>query len=115
MPDAKIEQLRDQVRVFYSACCYLDKAIPVFGYADNGLRIRAATDQILELRAALAEQRERADTLQKALDSRCVKVGEYYIGNHPAGGYWIEHESGEGMQGGQHFEDVIHDYYRQNF
>lgn len=46
---------------------------------------------------------------------KCVKIGEYYIGLHPAGGYWIEHESGEGMQGGSHLEEVIDAYYKENF
>lgn len=45
----------DDCMAFYRACCYLDKAVPVFGYADNPARIRAATDEILRLRAELAK------------------------------------------------------------
>lgn len=41
---------------FHSACCYLDRAIPVFGYPDNGTRIRAVTDEVLRLREYAGEQ-----------------------------------------------------------
>lgn len=27
-----------------------------------------------------------------------LEIGKYSISVHPAGGFWIEHESGEGMQ-----------------
>lgn len=41
---------------FFRACVYLDKAIPVYGYPTNADRIRAATDEILRLRAELAKR-----------------------------------------------------------
>lgn len=46
---------------------------------------------------------------------RHVKIGKYFVGPHPAGGYWIEHESGEGMEGGARFEEAIDEYYKANF
>lgn len=44
-----------------------------------------------------------------------VKIGKYYIGRHPAGGYWIEHESGEGMEAGERFEEAVDEFYKNNF
>jgi len=41
----------------FSACCYLDRAIPVYGYEDNAQRVRAATDEILRLRALCKDTR----------------------------------------------------------
>ena len=44
-----------------------------------------------------------------------LKVGDYYIGARASGGYWIEHESGEGMQTGKALEEAIREFYRKHF
>lgn len=44
-----------------------------------------------------------------------VQIGEFYIARRNDGTYWIEHESGEGMQTGKAFEKAIADFYKENF
>ncbi len=45
-----------------------------------------------------------------------LHVGEYLITRLDSGDYWIEHESGEGMQVFRlNFEKLIADYYKSEF
>jgi hypothetical protein len=46
---------------------------------------------------------------------KCIKIGDYYVGQRPSGGYWIEHESGEGMQTGRELEEAIREFYAKHF
>ena len=49
-----------------------------------------------------------------------VTIGEYTLSHYPAGGIWIQHDSGEGMQviGDAHLQElarVIHEFYKRTF
>lgn len=44
-----------------------------------------------------------------------IKIGEYYISYFVNGTYWIEHESGEGMQVSEKFEKMLDAWYKENF
>lgn len=55
----------------FPACCYLDRAIPVYGYPDNAARIRAAADLIITLRADLAAALERIQQLELLNTAEC--------------------------------------------
>ena len=45
-----------------------------------------------------------------------LQIGDYYLGPATDGGYWIEHESGEGMHVRRKvMEKLIKDFYRENF
>ena len=86
----------------------------------NGLSILARREDkslptVAEAEAYVQSLRQRCGELEKERKPYYLKVGKYAIGNHPAGGYWLEHESGEGMQGGAHFEEVIDEYFKRNF
>lgn len=44
-----------------------------------------------------------------------LQIGDYVIGEVPAG-YWIEHESGEGMHvSKERMEKLIREFYKENF
>lgn len=49
--------------------------------------------------------------------ANALEIGAYKISPWPGpeGGFWIEHESGEGMQTGQRLIDAIHKFYQENF
>ena len=40
-----------------------------------------------------------------------IDVGEYIIYRMSNGNYWIADKTGEGMEVGQSFEKLIHDFY----
>ncbi len=45
-----------------------------------------------------------------------VQIGDYAIGQVSDGGFWIEHESGEGMHVAKtRMEKLIRDFYKENF
>lgn len=45
----------------------------------------------------------------------CLQIGDHLIGEVP-GGFWIEHESGEGMHvAKERMEKLIRDFYKENF
>jgi hypothetical protein len=46
-----------------------------------------------------------------------ITIGEYTVGPHNSGnGFWIEHNSGEGMQVREDFlEDAIREFYKEHF
>ena len=53
--------------------------------------------------------------LLQAQQDAAIQVGEYWISRRGED-YWIEHESGEGMQVFRvNFEKLISDFYKQEF
>jgi hypothetical protein len=44
-----------------------------------------------------------------------IQIGAFYIARRNDGTYWIERESGEGMQTGEAFEKAIAQFYKENF
>lgn len=49
-------------------------------------------------------------------DLQIITIGKYTISTYPDGGYWIRHESGEGMQtSAQALEDCIRKFYDAMF
>lgn len=45
-----------------------------------------------------------------------LQIGDYYIARWSNGDFWVEHESGEGMQvKRRQMEKLISDFYRENF
>lgn len=47
-----------------------------------------------------------------------LEIGQYIIRKYMGlgGGYWVEHESGEGMQVPAHsLEELIDKFYKENF
>jgi hypothetical protein len=75
----RVVELQEMVDHFYSACCYLDRAIPVFGFPDNGARIRAATDQILRLR-------REVEVLRQYGNKDCTAMADEALEEERAGG-----------------------------
>lgn len=59
-PPADDGNWRKFAEAMYSACCYLDKAIPVQDYPDNATRVRAAADEIERLQQRVTAYREVA-------------------------------------------------------
>lgn len=49
-------------------------------------------------------------------DVAALHIGDFYLGPATDGGFWIEHESGEGMHVRKEImEKLIADFYRENF
>ena len=56
----------------------------------------------------------RRTEVDAAALTQWLQIGEFYIGKR-GDSYWIEHESGEGMQTGKAFEKAIAEFYKENF
>lgn len=90
-----------------------------WGPYEGVMNVVLPADFARSLERSLIESQARVEGLERELRERVkpyyLQVGKYSIGNHPAGGYWLEHESGEGMQSGERFEEAVHEFYKQNF
>lgn len=87
--DAELERLRGEMGqikdriefadAMFSACCYLDRAVPVFGRA-NPDRVRFAADEIIRLRGELVSIAEWASMTDCfALDDKPEKRAMYLV------------------------------------
>ena len=56
----------------------------------------------------------RRTEVDTAALTQWLQIGEFYVGKR-GNAYWIEHESGEGMQAGKALEKAIAEFYKENF
>lgn len=59
----------------------------------------------------------RLESVPSAIEQKpFIRVGEYTIGPRSDGSFWIEHDSGEGMQASKSgAEKLVGDFYKENF
>lgn len=54
--------------------------------------------------------------MPETFDGESIRIGEFTISDYIPGSFWIEHESGEGMQVSRILlEEAIRKFYADNF
>jgi hypothetical protein len=114
--EAENRRLREKVEGYRTQAAEIRELI----YADAspawlGGMMGSATECFAFAKEWIIRNRERVAELEKD-HNKSLCVGEYTVIAQDNGGFWIAHESGEGMQTpDKQFEGLISEYYQREF